>query len=62
MSLLNRWEPEDAPFWRTEGRSRAWLTLGVTTVSLIASFATWFVFSAVAVRLPVVVYRIKPPP
>lgn len=57
MSLLNRWEPEDAPFWRTEGRSRAWLTLGVTTVSLIASFATWFVFSAVAVRLPAIGFK-----
>jgi NNP family nitrate/nitrite transporter-like MFS transporter len=52
MTWLNKWEPEDPAFWEAEGRSRAWLTLAVTTFSLIASFATWFVFSAVAVRLP----------
>ena len=52
MTWLNRWEPEDPAFWEAEGKSRAWLTLGLTTFSLVASFATWFVFSAVAVRLP----------
>jgi len=52
MSWLTRWEPEDPQFWEAEGKSRAWLTLALTTFSLIASFATWFVFSAVAVRLP----------
>jgi len=44
--------PADPAFWEAEGRSRAWLTLALTTFSLTASFATWFVFSAVAVRLP----------
>lgn len=54
---LSRWEPEDFEFWRTEGSARAWRTLLVTTLSLIASFATWFVFSAVAVRLPTVGFK-----
>lgn len=49
---LSTWAPEDARFWRTEGSKRAWSTLLLTTFSLTASFATWFVFSAVAVRLP----------
>jgi len=52
MTWLTKWAPEDPAFWEAEGRSRAWLTLALTTFSLIASFATWFVFSAVAVRLP----------
>src|SRR3990167_5423801 len=52
MSWLKRWEPEDQQFWNQEGSSRAWMTLSVTTFSLVASFATWFVVSAWVVRLP----------
>jgi NNP family nitrate/nitrite transporter-like MFS transporter len=57
MAWLTRWEPEDPQFWAEEGRSRAWLTLVLTTFSLVASFATWFVFSAVAVRLPAIGFK-----
>lgn len=57
MSWLKRWEPEDAQFWKQEGSSRAWGTLSVTTFSLIASFATWFVMSAVVVRLPQIGFK-----
>jgi len=49
---LKRWEPEDPQFWKSEGSGRAWGTLSVTTFSLVASFATWFLMSAVVVRLP----------
>ena len=49
---LDKWQPEDPQFWKETGGGIAWLTLGVTTFSLIASFATWFVMSAVVVRLP----------
>jgi NNP family nitrate/nitrite transporter-like MFS transporter len=52
MTWLTRWEPEDLQFWRTTGSAVAWRTLILTTVSLIASFATWFVMSAVVVLLP----------
>ncbi|GMU61479.1 MAG: nitrate/nitrite transporter [Myxococcaceae bacterium] len=48
---LPGWAPDDRRFWREEGSKRAWQTLLLTTFSLTASFATWFVFSAVAVRL-----------
>lgn len=51
MSWLTKWEPENPQFWNSGGSGRAWGTLTVTTFSLIASFATWFVMSAVVVRL-----------
>jgi NNP family nitrate/nitrite transporter-like MFS transporter len=56
-SWLGKWEPEDQKFWQQEGSRRAWLTLSVTTFSLVASFATWFVMSAVAVRLPQIGFK-----
>lgn len=49
---LKRWEPEDPQFWKETGSKRAWLTLVVTTSSLVFSFATWFTISAVVVLLP----------
>lgn len=54
---LKRWEPEDPQFWKSEGSGRAWGTLAVTTFSLMASFATWFVMSAVVVRLPAIGFK-----
>ncbi|MBM4220701.1 MAG: NarK/NasA family nitrate transporter, partial [Gammaproteobacteria bacterium] len=56
-SWLSKWEPEDQKFWREEGSRLAWLTLSVTTFSLVASFATWFVMSAVVVRLPQIGFK-----
>jgi len=52
MAKLTRWEPENEQFWRETGSGLAWRTCGITTFSLIFSFATWFVMSAVVVRLP----------
>jgi NNP family nitrate/nitrite transporter-like MFS transporter len=49
--FLTDWRPEDATFWETTGKRIAWRTLTITTLSLILSFATWFVMSAVVVRL-----------
>lgn len=49
---LEKWTPEDDTFWKTEGSRRAWRTLTVTTFALILSFATWFMVSAIAVKLP----------
>ena len=54
---LARWEPEDETFWRETGSRIAWRTLVLTTASLILSFATWFVVSALVVRLPNVGFR-----
>lgn len=49
---LDKWTPEDEVFWKNEGSRRAWKTLTITTFALILSFATWFMVSAIAVKLP----------
>lgn len=49
---LTKWDPEDNVFWEAEGKKIAWRTLWITTVSLILSFATWFMVSAIVVKLP----------
>ncbi|NUQ35984.1 MAG: NarK/NasA family nitrate transporter [Planctomycetaceae bacterium] len=51
-SWLEQWTPEDAVFWQRSGSKIAWRTLWLTTFSLVLSFATWFVISALVVRLP----------
>ena len=48
---LNKWEPENEEFWNSEGSKRAWKTLWITTGALIFSFATWFIMSALVVKL-----------
>lgn len=48
----DEWKPENPTFWDGTGKRVAWRTLWITTFSLILSFATWFVMSAVVVRLP----------
>ena len=57
MSKLTKWEPENEQFWRETGSGIAWRTCGITTFSLIFSFATWFVMSAVVVRLPAIGFK-----
>lgn len=57
MARLPRWEPEDPTFWQETGSKIAWRTLAVTTFSLIFSFATWFVMSAVVVRMPAIGFQ-----
>jgi NNP family nitrate/nitrite transporter-like MFS transporter len=47
-----KWTPEDNDFWEKTGSKIAWRTLTVTTLALILSFATWFMVSAIAVKLP----------
>ncbi|MCL4291170.1 MAG: NarK/NasA family nitrate transporter [Thermoleophilia bacterium] len=50
-SWLERWEPEDETFWRTRGKAIAWRTLAITTANLTMAFVTWFLVSALVVRL-----------
>ena len=57
MARLPRWEPEDPKFWKETGSAIAWRTCGITTFSLIFSFATWFVMSAVVVRMPAIGFK-----
>lgn len=49
---LEKWEPNDDKFWESTGKPIAWRTLWVTTFALILSFATWFMVSAIATKLP----------
>lgn len=49
---LNKWEPNDEKFWESEGSKLAWKVLTITTLALILSFATWFMMSAIATKLP----------
>jgi len=57
MARIQNWKPEDPTFWREQGSALAWRTCGITTFSLIFSFATWFVMSAVVVRLPAIGFK-----
>jgi NNP family nitrate/nitrite transporter-like MFS transporter len=57
MSRPSRWEPENPQFWQETGSKIAWRTCGITTFSLIFSFATWFVMSAVVVRMPAIGFK-----
>ena len=47
-----RWDPEDRVFWETTAAPVARRTLAITTAGLTLSFATWFMWSAIVVRLP----------
>lgn len=57
MARLTRWEPENPQFWQETGSRIAWRTCGITTFSLIFSFATWFVMSAVVVKMPAIGFK-----
>jgi NNP family nitrate/nitrite transporter-like MFS transporter len=57
MARIQHWTPEDPKFWQETGSALAWRTCGVTTFSLIFSFATWFVMSAVVVRMPAIGFK-----
>lgn len=49
---LDKWTPEDKGFWEQTGSKIAWKVLTITTISLILSFATWFMMSAIVTKLP----------
>ncbi|MEZ5109828.1 MAG: MFS transporter [Bacteroidia bacterium] len=49
---LTKWDPEYNVLWESEGKKIAWRTLWITTVALTISFATWFMVSAIVVKLP----------
>jgi len=46
------WEPENPAFWKATGSRLGNRALWVTTYCLFFSFATWFMWSAIIVRLP----------
>ena len=49
---LEKWDPENEQLWNSGGSARAWKTLWITTGALTFSFSTWFIMSALVVKLP----------
>jgi NNP family nitrate/nitrite transporter-like MFS transporter len=54
---LSKWEPENPRFWKEAGSRIAWRTLIITTIGLTFSFATWFMMSAIVVRIPQIGFK-----
>ena len=48
---LKEWDPENETLWNSGGSKIAWKTLWITTGALIFSFSTWFIMSALVVKL-----------
>lgn len=47
----SEWQPNTPEFWESTAKPIAWRTLWITTFCLLLSFATWFMVSAIAVKL-----------
>ena len=50
--LLERWEPENATFWASEGKAIATRNLWISIPALLLAFSVWMVWSVVVVNLP----------
>ena len=50
-SVLTRWEPENAVFWRAEGERIAYRNLWISIPALMLAFVIWMLWSVVAVNL-----------
>jgi NNP family nitrate/nitrite transporter-like MFS transporter len=61
LPLLQRWEPENQEFWTDVGARLARRTLWITTGALTLSFSTWFMWSAIVVKLPELGFRLTSP-
>lgn len=48
---LQTWQPNEPEFWESTAKPIAWKTLWITTFCLLLSFATWFMVSAIVVKL-----------
>ena len=56
---LERWNPEDTREWEAGGEKVAWRTLWTTTFCLVLAFATWYMVSVIAVRLPGIGFQLS---
>ncbi len=48
---LTNYDASNEAFWNETGKKIAWKTLTITTAALTLSFATWFLYSAVVLKL-----------
>lgn len=55
---LEEWKPEDEAFMASGGFATSWRTLYITTFCLVLSFTTWFMVSAIVVRLQGIGFRL----
>lgn len=49
---LTDYDPSNEEFWKRSGKKTAWKTLAITTTALTLSFATWFLYSVIVIKLP----------
>ncbi|MEG0925228.1 MULTISPECIES: MFS transporter [Chryseobacterium] len=54
---LSNYDPTNEEFWNSKGKKIAWKTLTVTTTALLFSFATWFLYSVVVIKLPQIGFK-----
>ena len=54
---LTNYDATSETFWQNEGKKIAWKTLTITTIALTMSFATWFLFSVVVIKLPKIGFK-----
>lgn len=57
---VNDWQPNDPQFWESTAKPIAWRTLSITTYCLLLSFATWFMVSAIVVKLSGIGFKFTP--
>lgn len=50
--VLVGFDPNNQSYWEKTGKKIANKTLTITTISLVMSFTTWFLFSVVVLKLP----------
>lgn len=60
LSQPQDWQPNDQVFWDSTAKPVAWRTLWITTFCLLLSFATWFMVSAIVVKLSGIGFKLKP--
>jgi len=53
------WQPEDPACWNGGGSRLAWRTLTITTANLTLAFITWFLVSALVVKLPGIGFKLS---
>ena len=54
---LTDYYPSNEEFWNKKGKKIAWKTLTITTAALIFSFATWFLYSVIVIKLPQIGFK-----
>ncbi len=54
---IQEWNPEDAQFWETTGRSVANRNLWISVPALLLAFSVWMVWSVVVVKLKAIGFK-----